>query len=195
MIESASVPLEHALALAAVLFCTGLAGLMVRRNFLFMLMCLEIMTNAVALANAPDGSPHTGVHQQLLDHPFEGRIGYDRFTVFLGQEDPHRGHAGPSTHGVTNEGLEQRRPRGQLAPPGFIHGQQQAREAEEVTDVKQGAVDAGHVDPTPSRAPESVVVLRALVHPDAVELDSSVTGDRDLGPTGAKAVETPQHGC
>jgi NADH-quinone oxidoreductase subunit K len=56
MIESASVPLAHVLALAALLFCTGLTGLMVRRNFLFMLMCLEIMTNAVALAFVAAGS-------------------------------------------------------------------------------------------------------------------------------------------
>ena len=56
MIEAASVPLEHALALATVLFCTGLVGLMVRRNFLFMLMSLEVMTNAVALAFVAAGS-------------------------------------------------------------------------------------------------------------------------------------------
>ena len=56
MIESATIPLEHALLLAAALFCIGLAGLMVRRNFLFMLMCLEVMTNAVALAFVAAGS-------------------------------------------------------------------------------------------------------------------------------------------
>ena len=38
------------------LFCTGLVGLMVRRNFLFMLMSLEVMTNAVALAFVAAGS-------------------------------------------------------------------------------------------------------------------------------------------
>ena len=32
MIDNASVPLEHALLLAAALFCIGFAGLMVRRN-------------------------------------------------------------------------------------------------------------------------------------------------------------------
>ena len=56
MIGNATVPLEHALLLAAALFCIGLAGLMVRRNFLFMLMCLEVMTNAVALAFVAAGS-------------------------------------------------------------------------------------------------------------------------------------------
>lgn len=44
------VPMVHGLALAAALFCLGLAGLVVRRNLLFMLMCIEIMMNAAALA-------------------------------------------------------------------------------------------------------------------------------------------------
>lgn len=41
---------EHGLALAGVLFCIGLVGLMVRRNILFILMSLEVMMNAAALA-------------------------------------------------------------------------------------------------------------------------------------------------
>ncbi|GMU47063.1 MAG: NADH-quinone oxidoreductase subunit K 2 [Porticoccaceae bacterium] len=44
------VPMVHGLALAAVLFGIGLVGVMVRRNLLFMLMSLEIMMNAAALA-------------------------------------------------------------------------------------------------------------------------------------------------
>lgn len=44
------IPMEHGLALAGVLFCIGLVGLMVRRNILFILMSLEIMMNATALA-------------------------------------------------------------------------------------------------------------------------------------------------
>lgn len=44
------IPMEHGLALAAILFVTGFAGLLVRRNILFVLMCLEIMMNAAALA-------------------------------------------------------------------------------------------------------------------------------------------------
>lgn len=36
--------------LAAILFVIGLAGLLVRRNILFMLLCLEVMMNAAALA-------------------------------------------------------------------------------------------------------------------------------------------------
>ncbi|MCW8125313.1 NADH-quinone oxidoreductase subunit NuoK [Microbulbifer halophilus] len=42
--------LHAGLSLAAILFCLGLVGLMVRRNIIFMLMCLEICTNAAALA-------------------------------------------------------------------------------------------------------------------------------------------------
>src|SRR5690606_18417252 len=44
------IPLEHGLALAAVLFSLGLTGLMIRRNILYVLMSLEIMMNAAALA-------------------------------------------------------------------------------------------------------------------------------------------------
>lgn len=44
------IPMEHGLALAAVLFSLGLAGLMIRRNILYVLMSLEIMMNAAALA-------------------------------------------------------------------------------------------------------------------------------------------------
>ena len=38
------------LAVAGILFCLGLVGLMVRRNILFVLMSLEVMMNAAALA-------------------------------------------------------------------------------------------------------------------------------------------------
>jgi NADH-quinone oxidoreductase subunit K len=44
------VPMVHGLALAAALFGIGLVGVMVRRNLLFLLMSLEIMMNAAALA-------------------------------------------------------------------------------------------------------------------------------------------------
>lgn len=45
-----TVPYEHALILAALLFATGLAGLLARRNIIFMLMSIEIMLNAAGLA-------------------------------------------------------------------------------------------------------------------------------------------------
>lgn len=42
--------------LAAILFALGLAGLLARRNILFMLMSLEVMMNAAALAFVVAGS-------------------------------------------------------------------------------------------------------------------------------------------
>ncbi len=46
----AAVPMEHGLVLAAVLFGLGLTGVLVRRNVIFILLSLEIMLNAAALA-------------------------------------------------------------------------------------------------------------------------------------------------
>lgn len=45
-----TIPVEAGLVLAAVLFCLGVVGLLVRRNLLFMLMSLEVMLNAAGLA-------------------------------------------------------------------------------------------------------------------------------------------------
>jgi NADH-quinone oxidoreductase subunit K len=39
----------HYVALSLILFCLGLIGVMVRRNFISVLMCLELMFNAVNL--------------------------------------------------------------------------------------------------------------------------------------------------
>jgi len=44
------LPIEHGMALAAILFSLGLFGLVIRRNMLFLLMCLEIMLNSAGLA-------------------------------------------------------------------------------------------------------------------------------------------------
>jgi NADH-quinone oxidoreductase subunit K len=46
----ASLPMEHGLILAAILFSLGLAGVLVRRNIIFMLLSVEIMLNAAGLA-------------------------------------------------------------------------------------------------------------------------------------------------
>jgi len=59
----ATIPLDQGLLLAAILFALGLAGVLVRRNLLFMLMSLEVMLNAAGIAfivagarwAAPDG--------------------------------------------------------------------------------------------------------------------------------------------
>lgn len=50
------IPLQHGLSLAAVLFVLGLTSLVLRRNLLFMLIGLEIMTNAAALVLVVAGS-------------------------------------------------------------------------------------------------------------------------------------------
>lgn len=52
----ASVPMEHGLILAGVLFLLGLAGLLARRNLLFILISIEIMLNAAGLAFVVAGS-------------------------------------------------------------------------------------------------------------------------------------------
>jgi NADH-quinone oxidoreductase subunit K len=57
------ITIHHYLILSALLFCLGLIGVIVRKNLLVMLMCIEVMMNAinltfVALAryfNTPDG--------------------------------------------------------------------------------------------------------------------------------------------
>jgi len=50
------IPLHHALVLAAILFVLGLAGLLIRRNLIVMLMSVEIMLNAAGLAFIAAGS-------------------------------------------------------------------------------------------------------------------------------------------
>ena len=44
------VPLEHYLVLSALLFALGIAGVMLRRNLIVILMSLELMMNAVNLS-------------------------------------------------------------------------------------------------------------------------------------------------
>ena len=51
-----SIGIEQGMLLAAILFLTGLAGLLVRRDVIFMLMAVEIMLNAAGLAFIVAGS-------------------------------------------------------------------------------------------------------------------------------------------
>jgi NADH-quinone oxidoreductase subunit K len=51
-----AIPVEHGLILAAVLFATGLVGILVRRNIMFILLSIEIMLNAAGLAFVVSGS-------------------------------------------------------------------------------------------------------------------------------------------
>lgn len=52
----ADIPLEHGLLLATTLFVLGFAGLVVRRNILYVLLSVEIMLNAAGLAFVVAGS-------------------------------------------------------------------------------------------------------------------------------------------
>ena len=45
-----TVGLEHYLVLSAALFCIGLYGALTKRNAIVILMCIEIMLNAVNIA-------------------------------------------------------------------------------------------------------------------------------------------------
>lgn len=47
---SSQVPFEHAMTVAAALFFIGLAGVLTRRDTIFILLSLEIMVNAAGLA-------------------------------------------------------------------------------------------------------------------------------------------------
>jgi NADH-quinone oxidoreductase subunit K len=51
-----AVPMHQVLLLAGVLFSCGFLGLMLRRNIIFMLMSLEVMLNAAALAFVSAGA-------------------------------------------------------------------------------------------------------------------------------------------
>ena len=51
-----SIPFEHGFVLVALLWAIGLLGLVSRKNTLFMLMSMEIMLNAGALAFILAGS-------------------------------------------------------------------------------------------------------------------------------------------
>ncbi|MES2917921.1 MAG: NADH-quinone oxidoreductase subunit NuoK [Pseudomonadota bacterium] len=61
-----TIPMEYGLLLAGALFTLGLVGVMVRRNLLWMLMSLEIMMNAAALAFVVAGSRWVQADGQVM---------------------------------------------------------------------------------------------------------------------------------
>ncbi len=61
-----SIPFEHGLIVAAFLFSIGLCGLLVRRNLLFILMSIEILMNACALAFIVAGSRYGQPDGQIM---------------------------------------------------------------------------------------------------------------------------------
>jgi NADH-quinone oxidoreductase subunit K len=62
----ATVPLDQGLLLAAILFALGLAGVLVRRNLLFMLMSLEVMLNAAGIAFIVAGARWAAADGQIM---------------------------------------------------------------------------------------------------------------------------------
>jgi NADH-quinone oxidoreductase subunit K len=62
----ATIPMEHGLLLAGVLFALGLTGVLVRRNVIFMLMSIEIMLNASGLAFIVAGSRWAQADGQVM---------------------------------------------------------------------------------------------------------------------------------
>jgi NADH-quinone oxidoreductase subunit K len=61
-----AIPLNHVLILAALLFATGLVGLMIRRNVIFILMALEVMLNAAGLAFVAAGTAWQQADGQVI---------------------------------------------------------------------------------------------------------------------------------
>jgi NADH-quinone oxidoreductase subunit K len=60
------VPLEHYVALSFVLFCIGIAGVLLRRNTIILLMCLELMFNSVNLLLTAFSSHHSDAGGQVF---------------------------------------------------------------------------------------------------------------------------------
>lgn len=60
------IPLEHGLILATIIFALGFCGVMVRRNILFILMSLEVMMNAAAMAFVMAGSAWLQADGQIM---------------------------------------------------------------------------------------------------------------------------------
>lgn len=60
------IPIEHGLILSSILFAIGLIGVLTRRNIVFVLMSLEIMLNASALAFIVAGSRWGAADGQIM---------------------------------------------------------------------------------------------------------------------------------
>ncbi|MEO7327756.1 MAG: NADH-quinone oxidoreductase subunit NuoK [Minicystis sp.] len=57
-----TIPLEYFLAVGAALFITGVIGFLLRRNFIVLLMSIELMLNAVNLTLVAYNRMHVGNH-------------------------------------------------------------------------------------------------------------------------------------
>jgi len=64
-----NVPVEHLLALSALLFAIGVAGFLTRRNLIVVLMSIELMLNAANLAFVAGARLHSTVGDVDLQGP------------------------------------------------------------------------------------------------------------------------------
>lgn len=62
----APIPMQHVLALAAILFALGTIGVLARRNLIFLLMSLEIMLNAAGLTFIAAGARWAQADGQIM---------------------------------------------------------------------------------------------------------------------------------
>jgi NADH-quinone oxidoreductase subunit K len=60
------IGLTHHLILGAILFTTGLAGILMRRNVIVMMMCIELMLNAVNLTLIAFGKYGSRIDGQIM---------------------------------------------------------------------------------------------------------------------------------
>lgn len=65
-VEMQVIPMEHGLMLAAILFVLGMVGVLTRRNLIFVLLSLEVMLNAAALAFIVAGSRWGAADGQVM---------------------------------------------------------------------------------------------------------------------------------
>ncbi len=61
-----SIPMGHGLILAGILFALGLAGLLMRRNLVFILISIEIMLNGAGVAFVAAGSRWSQPDGQIM---------------------------------------------------------------------------------------------------------------------------------
>lgn len=60
------MPIGYYFAISAIMFCTGLVGVLLRRNVLVLFMCVELMLNAVNLTLAAAARMWGGADGQVF---------------------------------------------------------------------------------------------------------------------------------
>lgn len=60
------MPIGYYFAISAIMFCTGLAGVLLRRNAIVLFMCVELMLNSVNLTFAAAARQWGGADGQVF---------------------------------------------------------------------------------------------------------------------------------